>query len=66
VPRQEEQRVLGRRTYQGLSAGYTSMPGNPFVDRMNSIPKYVASRTLTELIEAGDAAGLRMPYKSDI
>ncbi len=29
-------RLLGRRTYQGLSAGYMSMPANLFVDRMNS------------------------------
>jgi dihydrofolate reductase len=40
--------LLGRRTYEGLSAGYTAMAPNPFVDRMNSIPKYVASKTLTE------------------
>jgi dihydrofolate reductase len=40
--------LLGRRTYEGLSAAYTAMASNPFVDRMNSIPKYVASRTLTE------------------
>jgi len=41
--------LLGRRTYEGLSAAYTAMASNPFVDRMNSIPKYVASRTLTEV-----------------
>jgi dihydrofolate reductase len=40
--------LLGRRTYEGLSAGYTAMASTPFVDRMNSIPKYVASRTLQE------------------
>lgn len=39
--------LLGRRTYEGLSAGYTAMEANPFVDRMNTIPKYVASTTLT-------------------
>jgi dihydrofolate reductase len=38
--------LLGRRTYEGLSAGYTSMARNAFVDRMNSIPKFVASTTL--------------------
>jgi len=38
--------LLGRRTYEGLSAGYSAMTPNPFVDRMNSIPKFVASRTL--------------------
>jgi hypothetical protein len=31
--------VLGRRTYEGLSAGYLAMAPGPFVDRMNSIPK---------------------------
>jgi len=40
--------LLGRQTYEGLSAAYTAMNPNPFVDRMNSIPKYVASKTLTE------------------
>ena len=40
--------LLGRRTYEGLSAGYTAMTSTPFVDRMNSIPKYVASKTLTQ------------------
>ena len=40
--------LLGRRTYQGLSAAYSAMAPNPFVDRMNSIRKYVASGTLTE------------------
>lgn len=41
--------ILGRRTYEGLSAAYTAMPSSPFVDRMNSIPKYVASTTLPNL-----------------
>ena len=41
--------VLGRRTYEGLSAAYTTMPSSPFVDRMNSIPKYVASNTRQHL-----------------
>lgn len=40
--------LLGRLTYEGLSAGYTAMTPNPFVDRMNSIRKYVASTTLRE------------------
>jgi dihydrofolate reductase len=46
--------LLGRVTYEGLSAAYPMMAGgdsdapNAFVDRMNSIPKYVASRTLRE------------------
>jgi dihydrofolate reductase len=40
--------LLGRRTYEGLSAAYTAMASNPFVDRMNTIPKFVASKTLAE------------------
>jgi len=36
--------LLGRRTYEGLSVGYPAMASNPFVDRMNSIPKFVAPR----------------------
>lgn len=38
--------LLGRRTYEGLSAAYQAMAPNPLVTRMNSIPKHVASRTL--------------------
>jgi dihydrofolate reductase len=38
--------LLGRNTYEGLSAAYSAMSPNPFVDRMNALPKYVASRTL--------------------
>jgi dihydrofolate reductase len=54
--------LLGRKTYQGLSAAYPAMAPSPFVDRMNSIPKYVASTTLTQTtwnasIIPGDVAG---------
>ncbi len=41
--------LLGRRTYEGLSAAYPTMDPNPFVDRMNAIPKHVATRTLDDL-----------------
>jgi dihydrofolate reductase len=45
--------LLGRLTYEGLSAAYPAMTGdsgvpNDFIERMNSIPKYVASTTLRE------------------
>ena len=46
--------LLGRLTYEGLSAAYPAMTGddsgvpNDFIERMNSIPKYVASTTLDE------------------
>lgn len=46
--------LLGRLTYEGLSAAYPAMTGgdsgvpNDFIERMNSIPKFVASTTLRE------------------
>ena len=47
--------LLGRLTYEGLSAAYPAMTSgdsgvpNDFIERMNSIPKYVASTTLREV-----------------
>jgi dihydrofolate reductase len=60
--------LLGRKTYQALSQAYPAMAkagvGAPteFVNRMNSIKKYVASKTLKETtwnatILSGDIAG---------
>ncbi|HVA21422.1 MAG TPA: dihydrofolate reductase family protein [Candidatus Micrarchaeia archaeon] len=46
--------LLGRLTYEGLSAAYPTMTGGDsralcdFIERINSIPKYVASTTLRE------------------
>ncbi|HEY9411059.1 MAG TPA: dihydrofolate reductase family protein [Jiangellaceae bacterium] len=39
--------VLGRVTYEGFAASWPSRSGE-LADRFNSLPKYVASRTLTE------------------
>src|ERR1700730_210161 len=54
-----------------MSTAWPSRAGDPFADRMNEIPKYVASRTLTQddltwpgstLLPAGDAIGaIRRP-----
>ena len=42
--------VLGRKTYEGLAAVWPQLAGDPtlgaFADRLNSMPKYVASRSL--------------------
>ena len=39
--------LLGRRTYEGFAEQYPSLTG-PFADRMNGLPKHVASTTLHE------------------
>jgi dihydrofolate reductase len=58
--------LFGRRTWQTMAAAWPSRAGDPFADRMNEIPKYVASRTLTQddlswpgsmLLPADDAIG---------
>jgi dihydrofolate reductase len=58
--------LFGRRTWQTMAAAWPSRAGDPFADRMNEIPKYVASRTLSPddltwpgstLLPAEDAIG---------
>jgi dihydrofolate reductase len=58
--------LFGRRTWQTMAAAWPGRAGDPFADRMNEIPKYVASRTLTQddltwsnstLLAADDAIG---------
>ncbi|MEU2912794.1 dihydrofolate reductase family protein [Streptomyces massasporeus] len=55
--------LLGRKTYDIFAAYWpTAEPGSPFTERMNSMRKYVASRTLSSLqwenstLLEGDAA----------
>jgi dihydrofolate reductase len=40
--------LFGRRTWQAMAAAWPGRAGDPFTDRMNEIPKYVASRTLNQ------------------
>ena len=58
--------LFGRRTWQVMAGAWPDRAGDPFADRMNEIPKYVASRTLSEddltwsgstLLPADDAIG---------
>jgi dihydrofolate reductase len=58
--------LFGRRTWQTMAAAWPGRAGDPFADRMNALPKYVASRTLTQddltwsnstLLAAEDAIG---------
>lgn len=66
VMAETEALLFGRRTWQTMAAAWPERAGDPFADRMNEIPKYVASRTLTEddltwsgsvLLSADDALG---------
>ena len=58
--------LFGRRTWQTMAAAWPERGGDPFADHMNTIPKYVASRTLSQddltwtnstLLPAEDAMG---------
>jgi dihydrofolate reductase len=40
--------LMGRRTYDGFVPVWPTMSGDPFADRMNELPKYVVSTTLTD------------------
>ena len=40
--------VMGRVTYEKFFANWGHTGGNPYLDRINAMPKYVASRSLTE------------------
>jgi len=44
--------ILGRKTYEGLSAAWPTLSDDVgFADRVNSLPKFVASRTLSEPLQ---------------
>jgi dihydrofolate reductase len=43
--------LLGRVTYEEFAASWPLRSGDPFTDRMNSLPKFLASTTLQEPLE---------------
>ena len=57
--------LFGRRTWKVMADAWPERAGDPFADRMNALPKHVASRTLSdadmrwnsELLPADDALG---------
>jgi dihydrofolate reductase len=40
--------LMGRLTYDGFAPVWSARSGDPFSDRMNALPKYVVSTTLTD------------------
>ena len=40
--------LMGRRTYDGFAPVWPTRTGDPLSDRMNSMPKYVVSTTLSD------------------
>ena len=65
VMRTTDALLFGRRTWEVMAGAWPGRAGDPFADRMNELPKYVASRTLsqedlrwnTTLLPAEDAIG---------
>ena len=41
--------LLGRKTYEGFAEAWPQRSGDPFTDKINAMPKHVATRTLTDL-----------------
>lgn len=40
--------LLGRLTFEGFASAWPTRSGDPYTDRINAMPKHVASTTLTE------------------
>ena len=47
--------VLGRRTYEDFAAFWPKQRNSPFTERLNSLTKHVASRTLTGPLSWGNS-----------
>lgn len=65
--------LFGRRTWDTMAAAWPDRAGDPFADQMNSIPKYVASRTLKQqdlvwnstLLDPADVIGALQKLKAE-
>src|SRR3954454_19392451 len=40
--------LFGRRTWRGMADAWPGRAGDPFADKMNELPKHVASQTLSD------------------
>jgi dihydrofolate reductase len=67
--------LLGRATYEVFAQSWPARAGDPFADRMNAMPKYVASRTLEDATwnatvlgddVAGDVARIKQEGDGDL
>jgi dihydrofolate reductase len=66
--------LLGRRTYEGFAAAWPSRTdGAGFADKMNSMPKFVVSATLTDpawsnttVVGIDEVAGLKERFRGDV
>jgi dihydrofolate reductase len=67
--------LFGRRTWQTMAGAWPDRAGDPFADRMNELPKYVASRTLTKddltwnnstLLPAADILGAVRELRTEV
>ncbi len=66
--------LLGRRTYEGFAKAWPTMEGTgSFGEKMNAMPKYVVSSTLTDptwnnttVIGLDDVAGVKERYDGDV
>jgi dihydrofolate reductase len=63
--------LMGRRTYEGFAPAWQARSGDPFSDRMNTMPKYVVSTTLKDpewansTVISDDVAGRIRALKSE-
>jgi dihydrofolate reductase len=53
--------LLGRETYEGFSQAWPARSGDEYTDRINSMPKYVASTTLKETTWNATLLGTDVP-----